>query len=158
MNAAVLARRNIEADGVAVVHHHPVGSEIDPLLFRIPGDVEASGADVAAAVVRVPLRRRQLQHVHVVAHHHVLEDRTVRHFLVRDRLQLTQVRIEERFGQLDLAVARRKTERHVFAFSAEKVDEHPMPLGIAGYLVEDHARSRVRMHDEVGGEADFLLP
>src|SRR5439155_13160754 len=70
---AVLAGRDVKAGGPGVVDHHPVGAAIDPALVRVAGDVEAAGADVAAAVAGVPDRRRKAGDVDLVASHDVLE-------------------------------------------------------------------------------------
>src|SRR5262249_49994188 len=67
--AAVLAGRDVEARGLGVVDHHAIGAAVDPALVGIAGDVEAAGADVAAAVVRVPFGRREGGDVDVVSGH-----------------------------------------------------------------------------------------
>src|SRR5262249_29898937 len=81
---AVLARRDVESRGPGVVDHDAVGAAIDPALVRLAGDVEAAGADVAAAVGLVPLRGRKPGDVDIVAGHDVLEDRTVTYIFGRD--------------------------------------------------------------------------
>src|SRR5439155_556944 len=77
MHPAVLARRDVEAELVLVVDHHAIAAEVDPAVVRIAGDVEAAGADVAAPVVLVPLRRGGDRHVDVRAALPLPEDGTI---------------------------------------------------------------------------------
>src|SRR3984893_3757497 len=72
--AAMLAGRDVEAGRLGNVDHDPVGAAIDPAVVGIAQYVEAAGADIAAAVRLVPLRRRAFSQVDVVALDHVLED------------------------------------------------------------------------------------
>ena len=58
-DVAVLAGLDEHAERLLVVHHDAIGAEIDPVAVEILGDDEAFGADVVAAVVRVPFRRRK---------------------------------------------------------------------------------------------------
>ena len=54
--------------------HDAVGADVDPAVVGVARDIERAGADVAAAVARVPARRWEDGHVDVVAAPHVLED------------------------------------------------------------------------------------
>ncbi len=59
MNAAMAARRDVKADGILVVDHHPRRAEIGPALFGIVGNIDAAGADIPPAVKFEPARRRE---------------------------------------------------------------------------------------------------
>ncbi len=74
-DVAMLAVLDEDDERVLVVHLHPVGAEIDPVAVGIAGDDQAFGADVAAAVVLVPLRRREGVDVDGAAFEHVLQHR-----------------------------------------------------------------------------------
>ena len=57
--------------------HDAIGADIDPVLLGIAGDVEAAGADIAAApLALMPDRRREPGHVDGVALDDVLDNRT----------------------------------------------------------------------------------
>ena len=158
VDAAVLAGRDVEADGFLIVNHHPVRAEVHPVLLGIARDVEAAGADVAAAVVLVPDRRRELRHVDVVTHHDVLEDRSATDFPIWDGLHLFEAVLQERFAQLELRQARLVAEGHVLAFPAEEVGKNAETLRVAGHVVEDDTRRSVRVHGDLRGHADVFLP
>ena len=91
VDRAVMARRHQDADRGLVVHHGAIGAGVEPVLLRIAGDAVGAGADVAAAVLLVPDRRREFRHVDVVAGQDVLEHRTVLDDLVRDDLLLLEI-------------------------------------------------------------------
>ena len=74
---AVVRGRDVGGDGVPVVHHRAVGAEVDPAGVRVGVDVDAAGADVAPAVVRVPERDRKARDIHVVAFKVVFKYRPV---------------------------------------------------------------------------------
>src|SRR5207237_6222975 len=85
VDAAVLARRDVEAELVLVVDHDAIAAEVDPAVVGVPRDVEAAGADVAAAVALVPFRRGEDRHLDLRPALHFLEDGTVLHIYRRDR-------------------------------------------------------------------------
>ena len=87
VDAAVMAGGHHDADRLLVVHLGAVGAGVQPVLLGIAGDAVGAGADVAAAVLLVPFRRREFGDVDVVAHHDVLEHRAVVDDLVRRRLR-----------------------------------------------------------------------
>src|SRR5262249_48195785 len=61
VNATMLARRDVQANVLLVLHHHAVRAGVDPVAVRVLGDVDAAGPDVAAAILRVPERHRELE-------------------------------------------------------------------------------------------------
>ena len=69
----------------------PIGAGIEPVFFGIAGDAVSAGADVAAAVLLVPDRRREFRQVDVVAHQNVFQHRAVLDDLVRNDLLLFQI-------------------------------------------------------------------
>ena len=155
--AAVLARRDVEARGLGVVDHHAIGAAVDPALVGIAGDVEAAGADVAAAVGRVPFGRGEGGDVDVVSGHDVLENRTVSDVFGRDARHRAHEIGAEPFAQLDLAEIGGEPERHVLALAAEEVDQHPAAFDRPRNLVE-HEAGRAVVVNHAGDHADILLP
>ncbi len=77
VDAALLAVRDVRRAGVRPLHLHAIGADVDAPGVGIAGDDAARGADVAAAVVLVVDRHRELQHVDLVVAHDVLEHRAV---------------------------------------------------------------------------------
>src|SRR5262249_34945389 len=70
---------------------HTVGAVIDPAGIGILHDHHAAGADVIAAVVLVPARRRNFLDVHVLSAAHVLKQRSALDRHRRDALRLPHV-------------------------------------------------------------------
>src|SRR6185312_11791287 len=58
-HVAVLAGLDEYDEGLATMHLGAIGTEIDPVAIRILGDDQTFGADIAAAVIGVPARRRK---------------------------------------------------------------------------------------------------
>ena len=154
----MLAGRDVKARGPGVVDHHPVGAAIDPALVRVAGDVEAAGADVAAAVAGVPDRHREAGDVDFVAAHDVLEDRTVGDVCGRDARHRPHEIAAEAFAQLDLGEIGREAERHILALTTEEVDQQAAALDGARHLIEHEAGRAVLVHRHARDEADVLLP
>ncbi len=157
MDPAVLARRDVEADLFLVLDHHAVGAGVDPFLVGVLGDVVGAGADVAAAVFLVPLRRRELVHVDVVARQNVLQHRAVLDDLVLDRL-LGLGDVGQAFGQFQLVHVGREADGQALALAAEEVGQHAVAVLAAGDLVEQGAGRRVGMVQQFGHHADLTLP
>ena len=158
MDAPVLARGHIEAQRVLVVDHHPVGADVDPVLFGIAGDVVAAGADVASAVGFVPERDGEFGDVDGVAGEHVLHHRAGLDELMGDGLQLAHVVFEEGLGELELVEFDREAQGEVLALAAEEIGQDARALLGAGDVFEDHARRVLVVLDEFGGHADVFLP
>src|SRR3954469_19850050 len=156
--AAMLSGRDVETRGPGVMDHHAIGPAVDPALVGIAGDVEAAGADIAAAVAGVPFRRGKAGDVDVVAGHHVLEDRTVVDVFGRDARHRPHEAGAKTFAELQLAEAGREAERHVLALAAEEVDQHAAARDRPWHIVEDEAGRAVVVHRDAGPHADILLP
>jgi len=158
VHPAVLARRDVEAELVAVVDHHPVAAQVHPAVIGIARDVEAAGADVAAAVVLVPLRRGEDRHVDVRAALHVLEDRAVLHLDRGDRRDALRHPLLPRPDQILGRGFRVEAEREREAWEpAERVREHPEAFLVAGDLVEQESRGAVDTAGQLGGHPDLVL-
>src|SRR3989441_3230418 len=158
MLPAVLAGRDVEAEPRLVVDHHAVRAEVHPALVRIARDVEAAGAEVAAAVELVPLRSGEDQAIDLVAAEHVLEDRAVLHDLGGDRLDALADTFLPRTDEL----VRRRVR--VEAEGDRDAAERPEPVGEdaktlleALDLVEDCRLRWARPAEELGGHPDVLL-
>ena len=155
---ALLAGRDVEAAGIRVVDHHAVGAAIDPAVVGIADDGVAAGADIAAAVLGVPLRRREFGDVDLVAGHDVLHHRTALDVCRRDALHVGGVVDAEAFAQLDLGHVGREAERHVLALAVEEVEQHAAARQRAGHVLEHEARRVVGVRRHLGHHADVLLP
>ena len=83
----VLAGLDEQRQRFLVPDGHAVGAGIDPARVRVLRDHHAFGADIGAAVARVPFRRRKGQHIDLIVHQHVLEHGAVADVLGRDRLR-----------------------------------------------------------------------
>ncbi len=59
VNIAVVPRRDIKRQGVAVMHHDAIAAEIDPAFVEIAADRNIERPQVAPAVTLMPVRRRQ---------------------------------------------------------------------------------------------------
>ena len=158
MQIAVVAGRHQDADRVPVVHLRPVGAGVEPVLVRVAGDRIGAGADVASAVLLMPDRGGEFEHVDVVARHDVLEHRPVRHDLVGHQLHVLEIGVAIGLAQLPFAQVIRKAESHVAARAGEDVEQQPKTLGTAGDVVEHHAGAVLGAQDRLRGEPDVLLP
>ena len=72
---AVLAFRAHDGGHAGAVRLHAIGAIIDPARVGILHDHHAAGADVVAAVVLVPTRRRNFLDIHIFSAAHVFEQR-----------------------------------------------------------------------------------
>ena len=147
-----------QAHRVPRLDHRPVGADVDPALLGVDGDAEAPGADVAAAVVRVPLGGGELHDVDIVAGEDVLEHRPVVHHHVGQPPLHLDVVFEEGLAELLLGEVLGKPQCHVPALAGERVDQDSKALGTAGDLVEEHRGAVVDADDRVGGQADVFFP
>ena len=155
---ALLAGRDVEAAGFLVVDHHAVGAAIDPALVGIADDGVAAGADVAAAVLGVPLRRREFGDVDRVAGDDVLHHRAAVDVFRRDALHVGGVVGAEAVAQLDLGHVGREAERHVLAPAVEEIDQHAAARQRVRHVLEHEARRVVGVVGHLGHHADVLLP
>ena len=156
--AAVLAGRDVHADAFAVVDHHPVGAEVDPVRVGVLQDVDDAGAQVAAAVQRVPLRGGEFQDVHGVAAQHVLHHRTVAHDPRRERPALLG-ELEETVHERAPFDVDRQAERQGEALAGRvRVREDPESGRIAGDVVEQHGGGVIGVMEHLGDASDVLFP
>ena len=137
--------------------HDAVGAAIDPAVVGIAHDVVAAGADIAAAVLRVPLRRREFGDVDGVALHDVLHHRAGVDEFRRDALEHAGVIDAKAFAQLQLGQLGGKSERHVLALAGEEIDQEAAALERAGHVLEHEARRVVGVRRHFGDHADILL-
>ncbi len=158
LDAAVLAWRDVEADGLLVVDHYAVGAAVDPALVRIAGDVEAAGADIATPVGVVPFRCWKDRDVDCIARDRVLENWSVVHVARRNALQVGHVVRAEGLAQLELGEVARKSERHALALPAEEVHKNLAALERAGHIAEEDAGRVLVVQNDLGCHADILLP
>ena len=156
---SVLARRDPQRHVVPVLHHDAVGRAVDPVLLGVAHDHEIVGADIAAAVALVQERHREFQHVDLAVAVDVLEHRSLRHRLGRDRP----------VGLHAVAIGAHHVERIVRHRQAERdgeplrrigrAGEQPHALGIARDLLEqDRRRLRPGVVHDLGQRAHFQLP
>src|SRR6516225_6862581 len=88
VNAPVPPWRDIKADSVLVMNHHPRRAEIGPAFLRIMRDVDASRPNVSSAVQFEPPRRRESQNIHISSALNVFQHRSVAHHPRGKMLQL----------------------------------------------------------------------
>src|SRR5215212_8432730 len=116
MDGAVVTRSHNYTDRFAVVHLRAVRAGIEPVLLGIARDAVGPSADVTAAVLFVPDRRRKRFDVHVVPTHNVLENRSVVDNFVRDEALRTEIRFAKSVAQFPLGKMVGETKGHVPAF------------------------------------------
>ena len=158
MDVAVMSRRDQDADRIAVVHLCAVGAGIEPVLFRVAGDAVGAGADIAAAVLLVPDRRREFRHVDVVADQHVFQHRAVVDDLMRNDFLILEIGFAIGVAQFPFGQMIGKAERHVAARAGEHVEQHAKALRAAGDIVEHDTGAVLGAQHRFGGEPDILLP
>ncbi len=73
MDAALLAVGDVGGAGVAALHLHAIGADIDAAGIGIARDDAAGRADIAPAIVLVMDRHGKFQHVDFIVAHDVLE-------------------------------------------------------------------------------------
>ena len=155
----MLARRDPERDVVLVLHHDAVGGAVDPALLGIAHDHEVVGADIAAAVVLVQERHRELEHVDLAVAVDVLQHRPLRHGRGRDRpVRLHAVAIGAH--HVERTVGHRQPERDRQPLRGiGRAGDKPHARGIARHVLEqDRRRLRPRMVHDLRQRADLELP
>src|SRR5690242_20454376 len=73
LDSAMLTGRNIKPDLVFIVDHHAVRPVIDPTLVGIARNVDTARADITAAVLVMPKRRWEFEHVDIAVFVDVVE-------------------------------------------------------------------------------------
>ena len=154
---AVLALRGHHGRDVLVVHLDAVGAVVDPAGVRILHDHHAAGADVVAAVMLVPARRRDLEQVNVIAAVGILQQRAALHRHRWNRLGLLHV-VAPEADQVHLARIGGQAERDVDAAHAgQDVGDDAVTLRVTGDLVEHDGRAVARALVDVDDAADLPL-
>ena len=154
----MMSGRDQKPDRIAVVQLRAIGAGVEPVLLRIAGDAVSAGADIAAAVLFVPDRRRKFGEIDVVADKHVFQHRTVFDDLVRNDFLFRQIRLAIGIAEFPFGQVIGKAEGHVAAGAGEHVQKNAKALRAAGNVVEHHARAVLGAQHRLGGEPDIFLP
>jgi len=137
------------------VDHDAVRAVIDPAFIGITRDIDAAGADIAAAVLVVPERRRKLEHVDVAILLHVLHKRGFLDELRGHRFDLFIVFLPNPH-EIHFGVAGRESESQSQTLArGERIGQHAVALGIAFDVLEKHGRAVLFMVHKLGDRTDF---
>src|SRR5439155_25420807 len=79
MDAAMFPRNHVEPDMVAIMNHHPVGTDVDPIRIEITRHNRAARTDVASPIQLVPEGCRKSEDVDIEARLDVFENTSVIH-------------------------------------------------------------------------------
>ena len=71
----MLARHHVESAALLIVHHHAVGTQVDPFRLPILGNHRAPGTDVASPILLMPFGNGELQKVDVFSAFDIFQDR-----------------------------------------------------------------------------------
>ena len=154
---AVLALRGHDRGDAAVLGLDAVGAVVDPAGVGMLHDHHAAGADVAAAVVLVPFRRRDLEDVDVGARGDVLHQRPVVDRDRRNGLGVLHVGAPVAH-EVHLAGVGRHAEREIDPpHRGEDVRDHAVAARKAGDVVEHHRRRAHGALIDVDDAADLLI-
>src|SRR4029079_467442 len=85
LNAAVLARRNVQSHAVLVMYHAAVSAEVYPTFVRVTRRDQTGGTDKAAAVELMHERNGKFEQVDLVTRVDVFQNRTFADDFVFDR-------------------------------------------------------------------------
>ena len=138
---------------------HAIDADVDPAaFFGLAGDDAVGGADVAAAVELMPVRRRKNRHVDVGAGLDVLQNRPIRDHARRNRLdafeQLFPVGDEfDRSGIGGHADGQARARRCV-----DQIRRDAKVGRMTGHLIEEHQRRRFFESEQLGQRADLQFP
>src|SRR5262249_20126771 len=130
---------------------------VQPVLLGVAGDAVGAGADIAAAVLLVPFRRRKYSDVDVVAHHDVLEHGAVVDHDVRHDALLLQISFTVGVAQLPFSEVVGKAERHVAARAREHVQQQAEAFRTTRDVLEHDAGAVLRAQHRLGSKPDLLL-
>src|SRR4029077_7110486 len=75
----MLAGRDPDSKRFPIVNTHTIGSKFGPLLLGILQDHQATCADITAAVVLMPTRRGEFEHIDLITAFDVFRDRALRY-------------------------------------------------------------------------------
>ena len=141
----------------SVVNGDAISSDVNEAAVRVLLNHAASGADVATAVVFMPLGRGKTVKVDVIVLQHAFQDRSRTNFFGRHRTELGHDLCGS-FGQARRARLQLQTERDACPFyGVEQVRRHPVAFGIVSNLIEEQRRPAPLDH-QLGDAADVLLP
>ena len=125
---------------------------------RVLGHDHVGGADVAAAVLVVPLGHRQLQHVDVVAGEHVLVERALVHVLRRDQRRVVEAFLpggdELVAGDVGGQVGGEGGPLEGF----HHAHQHPVAFGVVLDVVEQQRGGVLPAPGHLGQRADLQVP
>ena len=154
---SVLALRCHDRGDAAVLGLDAVGAVVDPPGVGMLHDHHAAGADVAAAVVLVPFRRRDFENVDVASRGDVLHQRPVVDRHRRNGLGVLHVGAPVAH-EVHLARVGRHAESEIDPpHRGEDVRHHPMAPREAGDIVEHHRRRPHGALVDVDDAADLLV-
>ncbi len=153
----VLALRGHDRGDAAVLGLDAVGAVVDPSGVGVLHDHHAAGADVAAAVVLVPFRRRYLEDVDVASRSDVLHQRSVVDRDRRNGLGVLHVGAPVAH-EVHLARVGRHAEGEIDPpHRGEDVRHHAMAARETGDVVEHHRRRPHGALVDVDDAADLLV-
>ncbi len=159
LNARMPSRRDIEADGLLIVNHHTVGAYVEPTLFRISGNRQMPGADVASAVADVVARRREAQNVDILLFPDILHERSFFNLSRRNRLHVFDL-LAHGGNQIHGRHVRRHTAGKRDPLDRIELSSHdPQSLGKALDGIEKYAGSDLRLlAGHLDNRADLKIP
>src|SRR5262249_11490026 len=125
-----------QADAPLILNHSPIAARVDPFFVRVHGDGKTAGANITAAVIDVPNRRRKFKNVDISAPQRVLENRTVLDNNRRKVLGRLLIMIETSLAQLLFGKPLGKCKRQRAPLAGKTVDQQAKALWAAGHFVE----------------------
>ncbi len=111
-DAAVLAGRHHHRGHTGLVALHPIAAVVEPAGIRITHNHHAAGADIRAAIMLVPDRRRDFLDIDILAFEHVFQERPAIDLARLMRRRMLHV-IAPPLNQLHFGCLRRQSERNV---------------------------------------------
>ncbi len=155
---AVMPGGDQNADRFLVMDLRAIGAGIEPVLFRIARDAVGAGADITPAILFVPDRRREFEHVDVVAGQNIFEHRPGLDDLMRDGARILEIGLAIAVAQFPFAEIVGKAQGHVAPLAGKDVHEQAKALGATGNLVEHDAGTVLGAQHCLGRKSDILLP
>jgi hypothetical protein len=155
MNAAVPPGSDIKPDRVLIMNHYPCRAEVGPAFLRIVGDVDATRADISAAVQFEPARCREGQDVHVFAALNIFQHRPVAHHTRRNMFQILRAPAPLRDEFHRAQILRHAQAQAEPLGRAERVDKNAITLRITLYRIEQHRRGATAFVDDIRNAADL---
>src|SRR3989338_810032 len=141
VNPAMFSLGDLAADGLSVVHLAAIGPQVVPVRVRILGDHQIRSPEIARLVELVMQRNRELEHIHLVALEHMVENGTLLDDLRLDQrhvLHALVIRLDDVY--LSLVFQRQAQGEGDSLDRGELSVQGPEPLRIARHLVEEYGR------------------